>query len=166
MSIRQQTSSNLTTTPETVNWPETHYLFVEKTGPFQTNAQQAWQILQQDLPAISKHNKITGYFALYKIKEQIYRAGVSVAAQPEKLPENVAYEKLPGGTYARLTLTGSYSQLPAATSSAFEIIRNCRLPLRDDYNIENYLNSPEVTPEDQLITEIMLPVAANKGGRQ
>ena len=25
---------NLTLEPETVTWPETHYVFVEKTGPF------------------------------------------------------------------------------------------------------------------------------------
>jgi hypothetical protein len=25
---------NLTEEPEIVNWPETHYVFVEKTGPF------------------------------------------------------------------------------------------------------------------------------------
>jgi len=26
---------NLTEVPETVTWPETHYVFVEKIGPFQ-----------------------------------------------------------------------------------------------------------------------------------
>ena len=31
--------------------------------------------------------------------------------------------------------------------------------LRDDYNIENYVNDPNTTPEDQLITEILFPMA-------
>jgi effector-binding domain-containing protein len=153
----QQGLMNLTTTPETVHWPETHYVFIERIGPFEINAPQAWQTLHQILPAVSEHNQITGYFALYKIESQIYRAGVSVSAKPDHLPANVAYEKLPGGKYARLTLTGSYSNLPAASGRAFQIIRDSQLPLRDDYNIENYVNDPRTTLEDQLVTEIMFP---------
>jgi effector-binding domain-containing protein len=159
MPTTQQGLMNLTTTPETVLWPETHYVFVERIGPFQTNAPQAWQTLHQLLPAISEHNQITGHFALYKAESQIYRAGVSVSAKPDHMPENAAYEKLPGGKYARLTLTGSYSNLPAASGRAFQIIRDSKLPLRDDYNIENYVNDPRTTPEDQLITEILFPAA-------
>ena len=36
-------SLNLTPTPETVTWPETHYVYIEKVGPFQNNAPQAWK---------------------------------------------------------------------------------------------------------------------------
>jgi effector-binding domain-containing protein len=36
--------------------------------------------------------------------------------------------------------------------------RELELPLRADYNVENYANDPRVTPEDQLITEILFPV--------
>jgi hypothetical protein len=81
----QQGLMNLTTTPETVHWPETHYVFIERMGPFEINAPQAWQTLHQILPAVSEHNQITGYFALYKIESQIYRAGVSVSAKPDHL---------------------------------------------------------------------------------
>ena len=34
---------NLTEQPEDVTWPETHYAFVEKVGPFMNTAPQAWQ---------------------------------------------------------------------------------------------------------------------------
>ena len=34
---------NLTEVPEIVTWPEMHYVFMEKIGPFQNTAQQAWQ---------------------------------------------------------------------------------------------------------------------------
>ena len=33
----------LTEEPEVVTWPETRYVFVEKVGPFQSTAPQAWQ---------------------------------------------------------------------------------------------------------------------------
>ena len=38
-----------------------------------------------------------------------------------------------------------------------EIIQQTKLPLRDDYFIENYVNDPRTTPEDQLTTEILVP---------
>ena len=158
MPAPQQRTLNLTTTPETTNWPETHYVFVEKTGPFQTSAPEAWQTLNQLLPNLSKDHQITGYFALYRVESQVYRAGVSVSAQPDQLPANAAYEKFPGGKYARLTFTGAYSGLPEASGLAFQIIRDSMLPLREDYNIENYVNSPMTTPEHQLITEILFPL--------
>ena len=159
MATVSQVPINLTTEPDTVNWPETHYVFLEKLGSFQTNAPQAWQELQQLIPAISEHNQITGYFSLYKGGPGIYRAGVSVASKPYQLPSSVRYEKLPGGKYGRLTLTGPYSYLPEACGRAFQIVSDNKLPLRDDFNIENYVNDPRTTPADQLITEILFPVA-------
>jgi hypothetical protein len=76
---------NLTTKLETVYPPETHYVFVENIG-FQSNVPQTWQKLHRLLPAISEHNQITGYCALYEVESQIYRAHLSVAAKPGHLP--------------------------------------------------------------------------------
>lgn len=152
-------SYQLTREPETVNWPETHSVFVEKIGPFQQNAPQAWQEAHQLIPAVAGHNTITGYFSLYKVGAQIYRAGVSLAAPPVDLPAGMAYEKFSGGKYGRFVLTGSYSNLPEACGRVHDIVANKRIPLRDDWNIENYVNDPRVTPEDQLITEILFPMA-------
>jgi predicted transcriptional regulator YdeE len=146
------------TGPDTVAWPGSHYVFLEKVGSFQKNAPQAWQELNKLSPAIAEHNQITGYFSLYKVETQIYRAGVSVASEPEQLPEGVAYEKVGAGNYARFTLVGSYRDLPEASGRAFEIASRERLPLRDGHNIENYVSDPKTTPEDQLITEILFPI--------
>ncbi|HUB00211.1 MAG TPA: GyrI-like domain-containing protein [Terracidiphilus sp.] len=153
----QGSTLQLTQEPETVNWPETHYVFVERTGPFAQNAPAAWQELHGLLAAIAEHNQVTGYLSLYKTGPGLYRAGVSVAAEPVKLPEGVAYEKFAGGKYSRFVLTGAYSQLGEATGRAFELAAEKQIPLRDDYNIENYVNDPRVTPEAELITEILFP---------
>jgi effector-binding domain-containing protein len=56
-------------------------------------------------------------------------------------------------------LRGPYSQLGEATTQAIRTVRESGLPLRDDFNIENYVNDPRTTPENQLITEILFPVA-------
>jgi effector-binding domain-containing protein len=150
---------NLTETPEIVTWPETHYVFVEKIGPFQNTAPAAWGILHKSVPTISEHNKITGYMSLYKAGPKIYRAGVSLAAAPQELPEGLVYEKFKGGKYMKFVLSGSYSNLPQASGRVFEIVGEKKMQLRDDYCVENYVNDPRVTPEEKLVTEILLPSA-------
>jgi DNA gyrase inhibitor GyrI len=148
---------NLTEEPEIVTWPETHYAFVEKIGPFQTTARQAWQSVRALVPAISVHNQITGGMSLYKVGPKIYRAGFSLAAPPVELPEGLEYAKFNGGKYRRFALTGPYADLPRASGRVFEIVSEKQIHLRDDFCIENYKNDPKTTPEDQLVTEILIP---------
>jgi len=47
--------------------------------------------------------------------------------------------------------------LPAASGRAWEIAAEKQIPLRDGFAIENYVNDPQTTPQDQLITEILFP---------
>jgi effector-binding domain-containing protein len=157
VSTAKGTAMKLTEEPEIVTWPETHYVFIEKIGPFQNTAPQAWQNLHQQVPKISEHNKITGYMSLYKVAPKIYRAGVALAAAPKNLPEDLKYSEFSGGKYSRFVLTGPYSNLPAACRRVFEIVSERKIQLGDDYCIENYANDPRTTPEEQLITEILIP---------
>jgi effector-binding domain-containing protein len=150
---------NLTQKSDTLTWSETHYVFIEKIGPFQNTAPQAWQRLHQLVPGISEHNKITGYMSLYKGLHQIYRAGVSLAAAPENLPDGLQHTLFNRGKYNRFVLTGPYSDLPQASRRVFEIVAETKLQLRDDFCIENYVTDPRTTPEPQLITEILVPTA-------
>jgi predicted transcriptional regulator YdeE len=108
--------------PELVNWPEMHYVFVERVGLFMENAGAAWQQAHQLAPALLENNRITGYMALYKMGPKIYRAGFSLAAPPVKLPDGLKYEQIRGGTYVRFELIGPYDNLPQASGSAWAII--------------------------------------------
>jgi TetR/AcrR family transcriptional repressor of nem operon len=156
---KEMTSMNLTQEPEIVTWPETHYVFLEKVGPFMETAPQAWGEVHGKVPAIEAHNQITGYMSLYKVGPKVYRAGVSVATPPAELPEGLKYERFPGGKYSRFVLTGPYSNLPEASGRAFKLVEEKHVQLRDDFNIENYVTDPRKTPADQLITEILFPTA-------
>jgi DNA gyrase inhibitor GyrI len=149
---------NLTEKPDTVQWPETHYVFLEKIGPIPQNAPQAWQEFHKFMPDLQVQNKVTGAMSLYKMDPQIYRAGYMLAAPPAALPAGLRYEKFPGGKYSRFVLTGPYPNLGPATGRAFELVAEQHIPLRDDFNIENYVTDPSKTPEDQLITEILFPI--------
>ena len=157
MSTAKGTALQLSQQPETVTWPETHYVYIEKIGPFQDTAPQAWQELHPLIPAISEQNKITGYTSLYRVEPRIYRAGVSVESEPKNLPAGMKYLKFKGGKYSRFVLTGPYSNLPEASGRVFQIVAGQKIKMRDDFCIENYVNDPRTTPESELITQILIP---------
>ena len=149
---------NLTTQPETVTWPETHYVYLEKVGPFMQTAPQARDQFQKLIPSICEHNNVASYTSLYKGGPQIYRAGVGLAAEPKNLPPGLQCTKFHGGKYGRFTLTGPYTNLPEASGRVFEMVKDQKLPVRDDFNIENYVNDPRTTPMSDLITQILVPI--------
>jgi DNA gyrase inhibitor GyrI len=148
---------NLTESPEIVQWPEMHYVFVERVGPFIENAQQAWQNAHQLAPALRQSNQITKYMSLYKAGPKIYRAGFAIASAPKELPPGLAYEKFAGGKYSRFVLTGPYSDLPVATGRVFQVVAEKGIKMREAFCIENYTTDPSVTPADQNVTEILVP---------
>jgi predicted transcriptional regulator YdeE len=150
---------NLTREPEMVNWPATHYVFVEKIGPFQQTAGQVWQSAHTFAPELAKKNQITGYMSLYKMGPKIYRAGFALSGPPVDLPDGLAYEKFNGGRYSRFVLTGPYTQLPEASGEVWNIVARKQIQVRDDFAIENYTNDPRTTPEEQLVTQILVPTA-------
>ena len=49
--------------------------------------------------------------------------------------------------------------MPEACGRVFEIVAEKKIPMRDDYCVENYTNDPRTTPEEQLVTEILIPTA-------
>jgi effector-binding domain-containing protein len=150
---------NLTEKPKNVVWPETHYVYVEKKGSFDKTAPASWGKLHASVPAISEHNKVTGYLALYQVEAGIYRAGVSLAAPPKKLPKALKYVKFKGGKYSRFVLRGPYSDLPDACGRVFEIVAEKGMRMRKDFCIEHYVTDPNVTPAEKTVTEILVPVS-------
>jgi predicted transcriptional regulator YdeE len=152
------TTINLTQEPETIDFPATHYVFIERIGNIPANAPQAWKTVEPFAATLMAQNQITGAAAFYKPAKGIYRAGFMLAAPPVDLPADLAYEKMTGGKYARFTLTGPFDQLPEANSRAFGIVAEKKIPLRDDFNIEHYLTDPRATPADQNVTALLFPI--------
>jgi len=150
---------NLNEHPELITRPEMHYVFVERVGPFMQNAGAAWQEAHRLAPALREKNQVIGCMALYKMGPKIYRAGFSVADTPVALPEGLKSEKVGGGRYLRFVLTGPYTDLPQASERVWEIVGEKKLDLRDDFAIENYMNDPNVTAPEHLITHIEIPTA-------
>jgi DNA gyrase inhibitor GyrI len=150
---------NLTESGDIVNWPETHYVFVEKTGSIPKIAPEAWQTALSLVPQLAEKNQIAWNMSLYKMNPNVYRAGFVVAEKPAEVPAGLQYELFEGGKYSRFVLTGPFSDLPAATRRVFEIVAQRGTMLRSDFCIESYVSDPRTTPEDKLITEILIPTA-------
>jgi DNA gyrase inhibitor GyrI len=149
---------SLSKEPEIVHWGTTHYVFVEKVGPFRETAPKSWQEFHALLSEISSKNKIEKHFVEYKVgPEPVYRAGVSLADPPVELPEGVRYESLPGGKYSRFTYVGSYSGLPAVSGEVWSYVREKEIAVRDDFAVEHYVNNPREAAESELVTEILIP---------
>ena len=54
--------------------------------------------------------------------------------------------------------TGPYSHIWMAFDRIFKTLSEERVTLRPEFCIENYLNDPRVTPEDQLQTQLLVPI--------
>ena len=157
---------NLSTKHEVVSRPAFHYVYLQKTGPFAEVAPPTWEEFSRLLSNQIPQDQIRAVLGLSGIDRDkkgegamIYQAGFGVAAKPTSIPKGLEYKEIEAGKYARFLLTGPYSHISPAFSQVFRALSENSVPLREDYCVENYLNDPRNTPEDQLQTEILIPVA-------
>ena len=163
--LLKEVSMNLTTEFESVTRPETHYAFLEKRGPFAEVAPPLWNELVPLLARIDP-GQIREYLGVSGIDRSrpgedamIYQAGVALADKPKKLPAGLEQKSIKAGKYARFVLTGRYADIWMAFDRIFKTLAERRVTLRPEFCIENYLNDPRLTPEDQLKTELLVPIA-------
>ncbi len=156
---------NLTENFETVQRPLTHYVFLEKRGPFAEVAPPLWNELAPLVPKIDQ-KQIREYLGVSGVDKSrpgedsmIYQAGVGCAVKPDPLPDRLQHRAIKAGKYARFLLTGPYSQIWMAFDRIFKTLTEQKVELRPEFCIENYLNDPRVTPEDKLETELLVPIA-------
>ena len=156
---------NLTQKFEIVNRPTTHYVFLEKHGPFAEVAPPTWEEMFPLLYSQLNQRQIVTFLGLSTIdstkkgeEAMIYEAGVGVGSKPEKPLKGLQYKKIQDGKYARFLLTGPYSQIWMAFNQIFKTLGENKVQLRPEFCIENYLNDPKITPEDQLQTELLIPI--------
>jgi AraC family transcriptional regulator len=162
---QKEIAMNLSAKFEPVSRPLTHYAFLEKHGPFAEVAPPLWNEL---LPLFEKldQQQVREYLGLSGIDKSrsgedtmIYQAGVTLAQEPSELPDEFRHKAVKPGKYARFLLIGPYSHIWMAFDRIFKTLSEELVTLRPEFCIENYLNDPRVTPEDQLQTELLVPIA-------
>ena len=163
---RKEITMNLTKDFEIVTRPTTHYVFLEKHGPFAEVAPPAWEEMHPLMATQVRQDEIIEFLGLSGIDRRkmgedsmIYQAGVAVSRPPKAQMKGLEYRKIEGGKYARFLLVGPYAHIAPAFDQVFKTLAEKQVQLREEYCIENYLNDPKVTPEDQLKTEILVPAA-------
>jgi AraC family transcriptional regulator len=163
--LLKEFAMNLSAEFESVSRPLTHYVFLEKHGPFAEVAPPLWNDL---LPLLGRldRQQVREFLGLSGIDKNrtgedtmIYQAGVALAHEPEKLRDGLQQRTIKAGKYASFLLTGPYSHIWMAFDRIFRTLSEKRVTLRPEFCIENYLNDPRVTPEDQLQTQLLVPIA-------
>jgi len=164
--VHKEIKMNLTENFEIVTRPITHYVFLEKHGPFAEVAPPTWDEMFPMIASQVDQKRITEFLGLSGIDRtklgedaMIYQAGVAVGEPPSSPLKGLQYRKIEGGKYARFLLIGPYSHIAPAFDQIFKKLAEKNVELREEYYIENYLNDPKVTPEDQLQTELLIPAA-------
>jgi AraC family transcriptional regulator len=161
----KESTMNLTPNYETITRPLTHYVFLEKRGPFPEVAPPLWNAFMPLLPRLNQL-QIREYLGVSGIDKSkpgedamIYQAGVACSEEPQKLADGLQHRAIKPGKYARFLLTGPYSQIWPAFDRMFKTLADKNVELRPEFCIENYLNDPRYTPEEKLQTELLIPIS-------
>lgn len=155
---------NLTLKPEIITRPTTHFLHVRKAGIFAEVAMPTWYAMFPLIGAIDKSSikEFLGASVMdLKTQDEVgmfYDAGIALNEKPAHVPKGMEYTKINSGKYARFILTGPYPGVWPAFEKIFQILGDKKIELRDGACIENYISNPEITPEVDLITELLVPV--------
>jgi len=160
----KEVNVNLTPNFESVARPDTHYVFLEKRGPFPEVAPPLWEQLMPLIERLDR-KQIREYLGLSGVDKSrpgedamIYMAGVGLDHKPEQLPPGLHQRSIQAGNYARFLLIGSYAQIWPAFDRIFKTLAEKKVPLRPEFCIENYLNDPRITAEHELKTELLVPI--------
>jgi len=110
----------LTQEPQIVTWPEMHYVFIEKIGPFQNTAPQAWQEVHPLFRDFGTQQNHGVHEPLQSRSKALSRRG-SLAAEPKNLPANLTYRNSKAQVQP-FVLTGSYANCRRLLAAFFEIV--------------------------------------------
>jgi AraC family transcriptional regulator len=140
-------------------------IYAERTGPYYISAEAAWNAvcawagpkglmnhstefigISLDDPHLTDADKLR-YHACLTMDKSVNTSG------------DVLQKDIAGGKYAVFTVKGSYNLLQSAYDYIFgEWLASDEYKIREEPVFEKYLNSPEEVPEDELLTEIWVPI--------
>lgn len=142
-----------------VEWPAVHYVYVEKPETYLEVNSLCWAEFDAAKPYISDDSlHFLTYFSLFKPGKGFCAGGTVAEAPVEDLPVGVQYMELESGRYLQYTVTGDYSQLPDAYKAVLQRVKDGGIITRGGWYIEHYVNRHETTPEDELVTHILVPI--------
>lgn len=153
---------NITQEPEIIERAETSILFYEDTGSkFDEIAPPIWEkflsILEEAKEDVSE-SEFFGISFTDDNEKYFYRAAISIPQGKSISISKLKQEKLINQKYAKFLLKGSYDGVWPAFDFAYKKINEFNFELADAPCLENYLNDPRETAEEDLLTEILIPI--------
>lgn len=146
-----------------MNLESVPFIYVERKGPFATEAPKAWGDFWSKAEGKFSPKVVIATVGLSRPgesqeNESIYQAGVILTAKMHHLPPDLSFRELHPGRFASFLLTGPYEQLGQSYQQIFAHWEKYKFKIRPEFCIENYLNDPKKTNPDELKTAIMIPI--------
>ncbi|EAY28650.1 AraC family transcriptional regulator [Microscilla marina] len=153
-------------TPKIIDLPAQQLLSTRILGKYETSViQKAWQKLMTYVFAQQLFYPTMEMFGISHDHPEIagdilyqYEACVTLA-KPVASEGEFVVKTLPAGKYAMFTYQGSYAQLDTVYNLVLkQWLFNSSYSLREAPIFDQYLNTPDNTPEEELLTKIFLPI--------
>ena len=157
---------NLTKEPEIVDRNETLVWTLKTEGEhFSEIAPAIWmdflKFLGPHFPELAESEFMGISSILHGVESEsksIYKAAVSVSPQSGLKIEGLEKEMLPKRRYAKFLLKGPHVGVWPAFEESLNVVNESELELGEGECLEVYLNDPSQIPEEDLLTEILIPI--------
>jgi AraC family transcriptional regulator len=143
---------------------ETKIAYLKHTGPY-TECGKTWEKLCASKELMSRVTENTMFMGLCYDDPDIteddkIRLDVCMSVDKDfEVPEQFYTKSIPAGDYAVLRHVGSYSGLHDRYRWLYSVwLPDSGRKPKESYSMEIYRNSPETTPEEELVTDICIPL--------
>jgi len=151
--------------PEIRNFNTATAIYVRGTGPYAKSAKDAWgAVCAYAFPAglVGENSKFIGisHDDPNNTPEDKLRYDACITVDREVQPSaEIGVQDIAGGRYAVFLHKGPYDKLMGVYAEIFEKWRPANdYTLREVPCFEIYLNSPDQTPPEELLTEVCIPI--------
>lgn len=157
--------TNLTREPKVVEIGWKNFVYLASEGPFLEHAPRLWDEFWKKAPGVFDMSRMQHMLSMSLIDPSkegdarySYRAGITMNPAPENVPQDFVCMNILSRTYALFELRGHYRQLPKAYEEAMHQLEKGPFLILNECCVEEYVNNPAQTPEDDLLTHIYIPV--------
>jgi AraC family transcriptional regulator len=151
---------------EVKDFPTTKVAYVRHTGPY-TECGEAWQKLAAWAGAKGLFGPETKFYGISwddpetTPPEKVRFDACITVAETVEVEGEVKLGEIGGGAYLSTVHKGPYQRLIMSYKELYgSKIPEMGLEFRHAPSIEHYINSPDTTPADDLLTEIFVPVVS------
>lgn len=138
---------------------------VRHTGPYENVSEAMARLVSLLPPALTAPDNYPQYMAIYysdpnEVAPEDLKSDAAIVVDADfQAPEGVHVEEISGGSYARYTYIGSYSDLGDVWKTFFGLFFEQGLQTQPGPVFEMYMNDPDETPADELVTDLFAKVA-------